>query len=174
MLVQALADRRRADLRERLLDREGRPAAVAATYELAGETVRLVMPLTMMNASGQALGAPEVRPQDLRELLIVCNDVNLPVGALRLRPQGSAGGHHGLESCLQAVASDQVPRLRIGVGTEPLPRDLEEFVLSPFARTDRPIIKRIIDQAADACETWIQEGIEMAMNRYNRPQDLPT
>ena len=166
-VLLALADRRRVAIRTSAPG-GSRPAAVYGDYGDGGDTVRLLMPLTMMNESGDALRAAPAAPQGL---LIVCDDVNLPLGALRLRPQGSDGGHHGLRSCLDALGTEEVARLRVGVGASPLPRDLEGFVLSPFTPAERPVIARMIGQAADACEVWIKEGSEAAMNRYNRTQD---
>jgi len=130
--------------------------------------VRLVMPLTMMNESGEALRATGGAVEDL---LLVCDDVNLPLGTIRLRAQGGAGGHHGLESCLGVLGTEDVARLRIGVGREPLPRDLHDFVLSPFRSEERPVIACAIDEAVAACETWVREGIEGAMNRHNKARE---
>ena len=167
-VIQRLAERRGVDIRERFVGPAGRPAGVYGDYRHGPETVRLLMPLTMMNESGQALRGLEIVPQ---ALLLVCDDVNLPLGSLRLRPAGGAGGHHGLVSCLETLGTEEVPRLRIGVGTTPLPSDLTEFVLSPFRSDERPVIRGAVEQAADACETWAAEGLEMAMNRHNRVQD---
>ena len=168
-LIDALAKRHGVPVRTPLVHpADGRPAAVYGEYQEGGETVRLLMPLAMMNESGDALRALPTPPQDL---LIVCDDVNLPLGALRLRAQGSDGGHHGLHSCLEALGTEQVARLRVGVGVSPLPRELEAFVLSPFAPAERPAIARAVAQAADACAVWVTEGIEVAMNRCNRTQD---
>ena len=167
-LIQHLAERRGVDIRERFMSSDARPAGVCGEYRHGSETIRLLMPLTMMNESGQALRGLDVPRQTL---LIVCDDVNLPLGTLRLRPTGSAGGHHGLRSCLDALGTEDVPRLRIGVGTNTLPRDLEVFVLSPFRSDERPVIRRAVEQAGDACETWATDGMETTMNRYNRAQD---
>lgn len=145
-----------------------RPAAVYGEYREGNETVRLLMPLTMMNESGEALRGTDVAAG---QVLIVCDDANLPLGTIRLKPEGGAGGHHGLQSCLEAAATEQLPRLRIGVGVSPLPSDLREFVLARFTSDERPLITQAIEQAAEACETWIKEGMESAMNRYNRAQD---
>ena len=164
--IQVLADRHGVQIVQRTVNpRDERPACVYGDYREGDEIVRLVMPLTMMNESGEAL---DVLDAQLQHLLLVCDDVNLPLGTMRLRAQGSAGGHHGLESCLNTLGTEEVARLRIGVGIDPLPRDLHDFVLSPFHSTERPIITQAIEQAADACETWVKEGIEAAMNRYNR------
>ena len=168
-VIQCLADRHGVRIDQRIVDPvDERPAYVYGDYTDDAEAVRLLMPLTMMNASGDALKALDA---DRRDLLIVCDDVNLPVGTIRLRQQGGAGGHHGLESCLQVLGSEEVARLRIGVGTIPLPKELTEFVLSRFEREERPIIQQATGQAAEACEAWIKDGIEVAMNRYNRGQD---
>ena len=171
-VIQALAGRHRTQIVHRLVSPgDERPAAVYGEYEAGGgRSVRLVMPLTMMNESGDALRALTVPRKDL---LIVCDDVNLPLGTLRLRPQGSAGGHHGLQSCLDALGTEDVVRLRIGVGTDPLPKDLEEFVLAHFTSAERPAMTRALEQATDACETWITDGLDAAMNRFNRMQQGP-
>ena len=168
MVIQRLADRHDVPMRDRILSpTAGRPAAVSGDYQDGSETVRLVMPLTMMNESGEALRAIQADPT---ELLIVCDDVNLPLGTIRLRPSGSDGGHHGMQACLAVLGTDAVQRLRVGVGVEPLPSDLTEFVLAPFGAAERPVMKRTIEQAADACELWMKEGVEAAMNRYNKGQ----
>lgn len=167
-VIQRLAERRGVDIRERFVSPDARPAGVYGEYRHGPETIRLLMPLTMMNESGQALRGLDV-PRET--LLIVCDDVNLPLGTLRLRPTGGAGGHHGLHSCLDALGTEDVPRLRIGVGTDALPRDLEAFVLSPFRSDERPAIRRAVEQAVDACEIWATDGMETTMNRYNRVPD---
>lgn len=171
-VIQALAERRRVQIVHRLVSPgDERPAAVYGDYDAGDErAVRLVMPLTMMNESGEALRALSVPVQ---HVLIVCDDVNLPLGTLRLRPRGSAGGHNGLQSCLDALGTDDVPRLRVGVGAEPLPRDLEDFVLSAFTSAERPAMARAVEQAQDACDAWVTEGLEAAMNRFNRLSQGP-
>ena len=169
-VIQVLGERHHVRIEHRTLSAgDDRPAGVYGDYQDTDQVVRLLMPLTMMNESGEALRSVEVSLQDL---LIVCDDVNLPLGTLRLRPQGSAGGHHGLESCLDVLGTEEVARLRLGVGTAELPRDLHEFVLSPFSAAERPVMQRAVEQAADACEAWVREGVEVAMNRFNRADDV--
>lgn len=165
MVIQFLGQRRDVDVRNAVMGRDGHPAAVTGEYALDGHPVRLLMPLTMMNASGEALRDLPIAPP---AQLVVCDDVNLPLGVLRLRPQGSAGGHHGLMSCLEVLGTEDVPRLRLGVGNASMPSDLREFVLSPFSGAERPVMKRMIEQAADACETWVTKGMDVAMNEFNR------
>ena len=167
-VLQRVAERHQVNLAQRRLDQAGRPAGVMGQYQEGQAVVQLLMPLTMMNESGDALRGLEAPPS---ELLIVCDDINLPLGTLRLRPEGSAGGHHGLQSCLEALGTERVPRLRLGVGGTDMPRDVRDYVLAPFASRERPLMKQMIEQAADACETWAKEGVTVAMNRYNKVQD---
>ena len=165
-VIELLAKRHGVTIDRPMVDPEtGRPACVYGEYRDGAQAARLLMPLAMMNESGDALRA---MPIPAGELLVVCDDVNLPLGAVRLRPQGSAGGHHGLQSCLEVLGVEEVARLRIGVGVLPLPSDLTDFVLSPFRSDERPRVKAALEQAADACELWVREGIDVAMNRYNR------
>ena len=167
-VIQRLAEQHKVSVVEKLSSPDGRPAGVYGDCEVAGQRVRLLMPLTMMNESGEALrGLRE--PSD--SLMVICDDVNLPLGVLRMRAEGGAGGHNGLISCLQALGTEAVPRLRLGVGVQPLPSDLREFVLGRFSGAERPQVGRMLEQAAEACETWVREGIQTAMNRYNRTQD---
>ena len=169
LVIQRLGARHQAGSWQQLMGPDGRPAAVSGDYGTGDQAVRLMMPLTMMNSSGDALRGLVVERPDL---LIVCDDVNLPLGALRLRPQGGAGGHHGLRSCLEVLGTEDVPRLRLGVGTAaPLPKVLHDFVLSPFSRDERPMMQHMIEQAADACETWVTKGMDAAMNQYNRASE---
>ena len=169
MVVQLLAERHGAQILDRRVNPEdGRPAGVSGEFAYEGQTVQLFMPLTMMNESGEAMRTVEA---NVKDLLVVCDDVNLPLGTLRLRSEGGPGGHHGLQSCLEALGTEGVARLRLGVGAPEMPRDLHDFVLSPFDPAERPVMKQMIAQAADACEAWVKEGVEMAMNRYNRVPD---
>ena len=142
--------------------------AIYSEYRLGDNDVRLLKPLTMMNRSGLAVQAA-VRDWQipLHDLLIVCDDVNVPLGMLRLRAGGSAGGQHGLESCVEALGTEHVPRLRCGIGRTPLPNDLTDFVLSTFDRAERPQADAMIARAVEACEQWCTAGIEATMNRVN-------
>jgi PTH1 family peptidyl-tRNA hydrolase len=133
--------------------------------------VVLVKPRTFMNASGEALQAVmtfyKVLPSDV---LVVVDEVQLPLGRLRIRRAGSAGGHNGLKSAIAHVG-DGFPRLRIGVERGDRNWDLADRVLSRFAPTERAVVEAAIQRAADAVETFIEEGIEPAMNRFNAPED---
>ncbi len=165
-----VVDRLAADHGGGLTQRHRQQRELAAIYgdiRIGSEQVRLVQPQTMMNRSGLALGALASWHVEPADLLLVCDDVNLPLGILRMKPRGSAGGHHGLMSCFAALGTSDVPRLRVGVGTEPLPRDLTDFVVSPFRPAERPLVAQTIERATEACELWAAKGIEAAMNRAN-------
>ena len=168
-VIQHLAERRHVRVDQPIANRQdGRPAAVFGDYTFEGQSIRLMMPLTMMNESGEALRDVSVPVQDI---LVVCDDVNLAMGAIRVRPEGGAGGHHGLQSCLEVLGTERLPRLRVGVASGPLPKELSEFVLTRFTSEEHPVIRQTVAQAAEAVETWAKEGIEVAMNRYNRTQE---
>jgi PTH1 family peptidyl-tRNA hydrolase len=143
---------------------EGR--VVEAT--IAGERTWLLWPHTLMNRSGQSVAAA-VKFYDvpLTEVLVVGDDFNLPLGTLRFRKQGSAGGQKGLKSIIERLGSVEVPRLRIGIGPVPASWDPADFVLSRFAAAERPMIEEAIGRAADGVECWVVEGIDASMNRFN-------
>ncbi len=141
--------------------------ALVGRGEIAGVEVLLAKPLTYMNRSGEAVGGL-VRRYGLQpqEVLVIYDDVDLPVGALRIRPRGSAGGHHGMASVLEVLGTQEVPRLRIGIGR---PRgDAAAYVLSRFAPEERSRIAEAVERAADAVETLLREGIQRAMDRFNQ------
>jgi PTH1 family peptidyl-tRNA hydrolase len=133
--------------------------------------VVLARPKTFMNASGEAVARIaaffKIEPRDL---LVVVDEVQLPLGRLRLRPSGSAGGHNGLKSVIAHVGSD-FPRLRIGVGRGDPRWDLADHVLSPFQADEREQAARAIIRAADAVATFLEEGVGAAMNKFNVRED---
>lgn len=142
-----------------------------------GVKVRLVKPQTYMNLSGQALKSYTRRPlwSAAKDLLVVVDEVQLPVGRFRIRARGSAGGHNGLKSVEQALGSQDYARLRIGVGPSEerkgIYKDLADFVLSPFARDERDDVLSLLPQLTATAETWLRDGAEKAMNLYNRAPD---
>ncbi len=132
----------------------------------------LLKPLTFMNLSGHAV-ADVLRyfKVDVGDLLVIVDEVQLELGRLRTRPDGSAGGHNGLKSLIQQLGTDRFARLRIGVGRGDARRDLADHVLASFDRNERPSIDEAIARAADAAELFVAEGIEPVMNRFNRKDD---
>lgn len=136
-----------------------------------GHPVRVLEPQTYMNRSGAVvtplLALPGFDPS--RDLLILVDEVALPLGRFRLRGAGSAGGHNGLKSVEGALRRQDYARLRIGVGPVPPGLDgLTDFVLEPFPAEDREILDALLDPMADAVETWLDQGIEQAMSKHNR------
>lgn len=133
-----------------------------------GRTVTLMRSQTWMNESGRAIAAWSARNAfEVGELLVVADDVYLPVGMVRLRAGGSSGGHRGLESIEQAVGTGEFARLRVGVGAAP-GEALREHVLETFDEEEKGAVAESIGKAADAVEVWLGEGLLAAMNRFNR------
>lgn len=161
-VVEELGRRRRIRLSERECN---------AVVGRGSDGLLLVMPLTYMNRSGFALRClVERHGFEPSDLLVVYDDVALPVGRLRMRPGGSPGGHRGLESVVENLRTDRVPRLRMGCAGEegpPAGDEIVEYVLSPFPSEERDAVEEMVERAADACETWLAEGLDAAMNRFN-------
>ncbi|MGA9777687.1 MAG: aminoacyl-tRNA hydrolase [Limisphaerales bacterium] len=133
-----------------------------------GCRVLLCQPQTFMNASGETVGAlvnfyrlPRTR------VLVVVDDADLPLGEIRLRAGGSSGGHHGLESIEQHVGSREFARLRLGIGRREGAREITDYVLSRFDRTEAALMEKVLDRAASQTECWLSDGIQKAMNRFN-------
>ena len=146
------------------------PAHVAP-WRVSGRTVSLLKPLTHMNESGVALERHGAAATDA--LLVVCDDLNLPLGQLRFRPGGGSGGHKGLESIIERLGSSAFPRLRLGIGAPPPGVDWVEFVLSGFAADERGAADGLVETAADAIETAVRSGLGAAMQRFNGGADPP-
>jgi PTH1 family peptidyl-tRNA hydrolase len=146
-------------------------ALVASGVE-QGTRVRLVKPLTYMNLSGAVLKPYLRRPawQAAKDLLVITDDVALPVGTFRIRAQGSAGGHNGLKSIQAALGAQEYARLRVGIRPEDERRlrgDLADFVLDEFGRRDTVLVEDLMPRIAEAVECWAKDGAETAMNRFN-------
>jgi peptidyl-tRNA hydrolase, PTH1 family len=128
----------------------------------------VAMPQTYMNRSGSAVLAL-LRRYGLQpsEILIIYDDLNLPPGTIRLRPQGSAGGHNGIQDIIDRLNTDAFPRMRIGIGSNFGRGRQSEYVLSPFTDEERPVMDSTVERARDAALTFITEGVSTAMNRFN-------
>ena len=141
-----------------------------------GQRVLLALPQTMMNASGEAVAAlcksNGIEPS---EICVVLDEVELPLGALRLRARGSAGGHNGMVSIISALGTTDFPRLRVGVRGERYSkeRDLADYVLEPFAKGERPEIDGAVEKAVEALRLWLSEGIDAAMKFTNTKPSSP-
>jgi peptidyl-tRNA hydrolase, PTH1 family len=136
--------------------------------ELGAEKALLLSPTTFMNRSGISV-QETMRFYKLagEDLLVICDDLNLPVGKLRFRPRGSSGGQKGLEDIIGRLATEDFARLRIGVGAAPEGWDWADYVLSKFTPEERPAIELAAGLAADAVAVWAREGIDFCRNQYN-------
>ena len=144
--------------------------ALIANWRMGGAI--LAKPLTFMNLSGQAVvGLLQFYKIPVEEQLVIVDETQLDVGRLRIRPDGSAGGHNGLKSMIASLGTMAFPRLRIGVGRGDTRRDLADHVLARFEPEERSVIEDAIARAADAAELFIADGVSAAMNRYNRKDD---
>lgn len=140
----------------------------AAQATIRGMPALLLWPLTWMNLSGSSvLAARDFYKIDDSDIMVICDDFNLPLDTLRLRPGGSAGGQNGLADILARLGSTTIPRLRLGIGPVPPGWKSADFVLGKFPRSDRERVGATIERAADAAEEWVAVGIQAAMNKYN-------
>jgi len=141
---------------------------------LVGEqNVMLAKPQTFMNLSGTAVSAlSRYNRIEAGQIIVVCDDLNLPTGKLRLRASGSDGGQNGLKSISQMLGHHNYARLRFGIGAPPdeerVQRGTADYVLSPFALAESPLVNESVGRASDCIETFVARGIEAAMNEYNR------
>jgi peptidyl-tRNA hydrolase, PTH1 family len=141
--------------------------ALVANWRAGG--VILAKPLTFMNLSGGAfVGLSQFYKIELPDSLVIVDETQLETGRLRIRPEGSAGGHNGLKSLIGSLGTMAFPRLRIGVGRGDKRRDLADHVLARFEPEERSVIDDAIGRAADAAELFSAEGVQAAMNRFNR------
>ncbi|MCQ2558766.1 MAG: aminoacyl-tRNA hydrolase [Oscillospiraceae bacterium] len=143
--------------------------ALTATCSIGEENVLLMKPQTYMNLSGQAVSEAarfyKVPPE---KVIVISDEISLPIGRLRVRSKGSAGGHNGLKNIIQCLGSDQFARIRLGVGAPPHPDfDMKDWVLAVFRDQDAVDMAAACDRAADAIECYITQGPDRAMNRYN-------
>ena len=143
--------------------------ALTGTCDLGGEKVFLMKPQTYMNLSGDAVcQAMRFYKLPLERIIVISDDVALPVGKIRIRREGSAGGHNGLKDIIEKCSGDAFPRIKIGVGAPPHPDfDMADWVLSTFSGKEADLIAHAANDAASAIEVIISAGIEKAMNVYN-------
>lgn len=133
-----------------------------------GEKVLLLKPMTYMNRSGGSVRkAADFYKVRLEQVLIVCDDFSLPLGRLRFRASGSAGGQNGLKDIISALGADAVPRLRVGIDAPPEGMDPADYVLSGFKPAERRIIEDVVIDAGRAVESWCRNGLQSAMNEFN-------
>lgn len=135
---------------------------------IEGEKVMLVQPQTYMNLSGECVGLiAGFYKLDAEDIIVICDDINLDTGRLRIRAKGSAGGHNGLKNIIAHLGTEAFPRIRIGVGEKTEGWDLADYVLARFSGEDEATMRKAIQNAVGAVETWISYDIGKAMNLYN-------
>lgn len=155
---------------ELTFSRQKRAKARVADGQIRGRQVILAKPQTYMNMSGTAVSrlsrAFDIPPE---RILVVFDDLDLPLGRLRLRPEGGSGGHKGMRSIIQSLGTQGFPRLRVGIDRPPGRRDPADYVLEPFSEDEERSLAGVTEAASAAIESWIADGITVAMDRFNRP-----
>ena len=160
---------------DEVADRQSKPIqrlkfkALTNVLTISGEKVLVMKPITYMNLSGEAVGeAARFYKLPPGHVLVISDDVDLPLGKLRLRMGGSAGGHNGLKSIIQHLGADQFPRLKVGVGGKPHPDyDMADWVLGKLQGEDKKVMDQAVKRAADAVECFLRDGPQKAMNQFN-------
>jgi PTH1 family peptidyl-tRNA hydrolase len=154
------------------LDKDQKQARVALG-DFDGRRVVLAKPQTFMNESGRAVAAlTRFYKVRLDCLLVVYDDLDLPLGSVRLRPEGGSGGHKGMRSIIEHLGTQEFSRLRIGIGRPPGRMDPAAYVLQDFSADEGPLLEETLERAVAAIETWLHQGVEVAMDQYNhRPGD---
>lgn len=161
--IDALADRHNL----RFEDKK-RAKARIALGRIGEHRVLLAKPQTYMNLSGSAVqGLLTFYRIPPTQMIVVYDDLDLPVGTLRIRPKGGSGGHRGLSDIIQRLGTQNFPRIRVGIGRPESGMDPAAYVLLPFRQQEEPLIQEAITRVLQAIETWLNEGIDPAMNRYN-------
>jgi PTH1 family peptidyl-tRNA hydrolase len=163
MLADLLAHHWRADW-----NNEKKFQSRIAKAERNGRRLVLCEPQTFMNLSGEAVGAlMKFHQLPLKNLLVAVDDADLPLGEIRLRPSGSSGGHHGLESIEQHVGSREYARLRIGIGRKDSRREISGHVLGKLGATELAVMEKVLARAAEQVECWLAHGLPKAMSQFN-------
>ena len=171
MLIDKLAQEAGAEVKRREC------SSLVGRAELEGRDVRLIKPQTFMNLSGEAVACLVAKHKSATPgegLLVISDDLALPVGAIRIRARGSAGGHNGLKSIIGALGSEEFIRLRLGIQPDHPLTDVKRFVLDPFPRSLRGAVEEILNRSAEAVHAILRDGVLKAMARYNRDKGQVT
>jgi len=136
--------------------------------------VCLIWPSTFMNCSGRCVSQfARFYKVEVENILVICDDLSLPLGKLRIRKSGSSGGQKGLNDIIQSLGTQDVPRLRIGIDATPEHWETADYVLSKFSSSERAVVEQGLSFAGEAIFTWLKEGIDAAMNKFNRDSKPP-
>jgi peptidyl-tRNA hydrolase, PTH1 family len=161
-----LLDRLTVKLNARFTRLQSKALVASANY--LERKIILAKPQTFMNLSGQSVqGLVHFYKLPLENLLIAHDDLDLPVGTIRIRPDGSSAGQKGMASTIERLGTDEFPRLRLGIGRPPGQMQAPDFVLQDFSKADLAIISETLNRAVEATLTWVTEGLDAAMNKYN-------
>jgi PTH1 family peptidyl-tRNA hydrolase len=161
MVVERLAEKLRVKVESR------RFHALVGEKVIDAEALLLVKPLTYVNESGRTVKELQKNFScPLDSIMVICDDLNLPLGKLRMRRKGSSGGHNGLESIISHLESKDFPRLRVGIG-HPSQGEAREYVLSPFLKEEGESLEEALERASEALLDWMRVGIEESMKRFN-------
>jgi len=151
-----------------LLKKEKGILSLSGKGKIEGQNIILAMPLTFMNLSGAAVGGLLKKYKiDPSNLLVVCDDLDLNLGRLKIKSSGSSGGHRGLKSIIESLEGDTFARLRIGIG-RPARTDISAYVLSHFSKKEKVELSELIERASDCCRVWVAKGINKSMNIFNQ------
>jgi len=163
LLVEKLAEQRKSGWTN-----ERKFVARVARGEKLGKKFLLAEPQTFMNLSGETVGGlVKFYQLPLAQLLVAVDDADLPLGEIRLRPGGSSGGHHGLESIEQHLGTREFARLRIGIGRRDGAREITNFVLGRFEAAETAVLEKVLERAANQIECWLDAGLQKAMSQFN-------
>ncbi len=163
------------DAVDELIDRYDIPSSGISMKGMYGKTnifgdkLMVIKPLTYMNLSGHAVRAfvDYYKADAAADLIVIYDDVDLPIGQMRIRKQGSAGSHNGMKNIIEMLGSKNFVRIRIGIGPKPPGRDLADYVLDTFSKADRKKIEECIEKVPDVIKTIMEYGIDIAMNNFN-------
>jgi peptidyl-tRNA hydrolase, PTH1 family len=149
--------------------------ALTARAEIAGQAVLLAKPETFMNLSGLSVGelVAEYQADVMSDLIVIYDELDFPLGTMRVRQRGSSAGHNGIESILGALGTDEFLRIRLGIAPEKKVSDSVKFVLTPFRKAQLKVVDEVLDSAANAVEMILKDGPAAAMNKFNRKPDPP-
>jgi PTH1 family peptidyl-tRNA hydrolase len=164
LVVKSLSKEKKINLR-----RDKGAIALSAKFKYLDEEILIAIPLTFMNLSGLAVSSLIKKYKvALKDILIICDDLDLEFGRLKLKPKGSSGGHRGLTSIINSISSQNFARLRIGIGRPHSKIVVSEYVLSSFGHRHKEPLKKVINEACACVDSWIKEGIDRAMNAFNK------
>lgn len=162
VVVSALADRWKIKLNSKVFK------SFIGKGKFFKEEIIMALPQCYMNNSGEAVAPLLSRKKvKLKDLLVICDDVNLSLGIMRIRAKGSSGGHKGLESIIGSLGTGEFSRLRIGIGEKGLKGNLSDYVLLPFDKNEKQILGEVVNSAVSCCEIWIREDTERAAHYFN-------